>query len=62
MPKIPKLDHSVANFGKHKGKTWEEVATEDPSYINWLLSYDCPVTLANQLYVHLQEIAEEHGL
>ncbi|WP_434137710.1 exodeoxyribonuclease X [Klebsiella quasipneumoniae] len=27
-------------FGKHKGKTFEEVATEDKGYLRWLLSTD----------------------
>ncbi|EOG6839198.1 hypothetical protein ACLH0Q_006002 [Klebsiella pneumoniae] len=27
-------------FGKHKGKTFEEVATEDKGYLRWLLGTD----------------------
>lgn len=27
-------------FGKHKGKTFEEVSTEDKGYLRWLLGTD----------------------
>lgn len=30
------LDHKPLNFGKHKGKTPEWVAENDPSYLLWL--------------------------
>lgn len=31
------------NFGKHKGKTVEEVLTNEPSYYNWMMKGDFPL-------------------
>ena len=31
------------NFGKHKGKTVEEVFTAEPSYYNWMQNADFPL-------------------
>jgi hypothetical protein len=36
QPPIKNYDH-VFTFGKHKGKTVNEVAEEEPSYIVWLV-------------------------
>ena len=36
FPKISAM--SVITFGKYKGKTFKEVATEDKNYISWFLS------------------------
>ncbi len=33
----------VINFGKHKGKTVEEVFTKEPSYYNWMMNADFPL-------------------
>ncbi|MCB2207876.1 MAG: 3'-5' exonuclease [Bacteroidetes bacterium] len=33
----------VINFGKHKGKTVEEVFTKEPSYYNWMMNADFPI-------------------
>lgn len=33
----------VVNFGKHKGKTVEEVFTKEPSYYSWLMNSDFPL-------------------
>lgn len=30
------LDTTPLTFGKHRGKTPEEIADEDPSYVVWL--------------------------
>lgn len=31
------------NFGKHKGKTVEQVFTEEPSYFSWMMKADFPI-------------------
>lgn len=33
----------VLNFGKHKGKTVEEVFTKEPSYYSWMMNADFPL-------------------
>jgi DNA polymerase-3 subunit epsilon len=33
----------VFNFGKHKGKTVEEVLREEPSYFSWMMNGDFPL-------------------
>ena len=38
-----KNDEEVLNFGKHKGKTVEEVFTKEPSYYNWMMNADFPL-------------------
>ncbi len=37
------------NFGKHKGKTVENVFTKEPSYYNWMLNADFPQYTKNLL-------------
>ena len=32
----------VFNFGKHRGKTVEEIFTKEPSYYNWMLNAEFP--------------------
>lgn len=36
-------DQEVFNFGKHKGKTVEEVFTVEPAYYNWMMKGDFPL-------------------
>jgi DNA polymerase-3 subunit epsilon len=33
----------VFNFGKHKGKTVEEIFSREPSYYNWIMNADFPL-------------------
>jgi DNA polymerase-3 subunit epsilon len=33
----------VFNFGKHKGKTVEEIFSKEPSYYNWMINADFPL-------------------
>lgn len=37
------------NFGKHKGKTVEEVFTKEPSYYSWMMNADFPQYTKNLL-------------
>ncbi len=39
----------VFNFGKHKGKTVEEIFTKDPSYYAWMMKADFPQYTKNLL-------------
>lgn len=42
-------------FGKHRGKTWEQVAQEDPSYLTWLSGQsDLDPNLRHTLKHHMQ--------
>lgn len=36
-------DEPIFNFGKHKGKTLEEVFKNEPSYYSWLMDGDFPL-------------------
>ncbi len=36
--------HEVFNFGKHKGKSVEEVFAEEPSYYDWMMKSDFPLS------------------
>ncbi len=38
-----KNNQEVFNFGKHKGKTVEEVFRKEPSYYNWIMNADFPL-------------------
>jgi DNA polymerase-3 subunit epsilon len=33
----------VFNFGKHKGKTVEQILKEEPSYYSWMMNGDFPL-------------------
>ena len=33
----------LVNFGKHKGKTVEEVFASEPSYYSWMMKADFPL-------------------
>jgi DNA polymerase-3 subunit epsilon len=37
------LQQEVFNFGKHKGKTVEEILKKEPSYYNWMMDGDFPL-------------------
>jgi DNA polymerase-3 subunit epsilon len=34
----------VFNFGKHKGKSVEEVFEQEPSYYDWMIKSDLPLS------------------
>lgn len=36
MEDIDDLDNTSLTFGKHKGKTPDEISEEDPGYIIWM--------------------------
>ncbi len=41
--------NEIFNFGKHKGKTVEEVFTKEPSYYSWMMNADFPQYTKNLL-------------
>lgn len=40
---LDKNGKEVFNFGKHKGKTVEQVLTQEPQYYNWMMKADFPL-------------------
>jgi DNA polymerase-3 subunit epsilon len=38
------LGFEIFNFGKHKGETVEEVFTKEPSYYDWMMKSDFPLS------------------
>jgi hypothetical protein len=38
VPTRDVIKEAVVSFGKHKGRTFEEVARDDPSYLSWVIS------------------------
>jgi hypothetical protein len=45
-------------FGKHKGRTPEQIADIDPGYVAWL--YDrCPGSVSHELYVACVEECDD---
>ncbi len=40
---INKHGQEVFNFGKHRGKTVEEIFIREPSYYNWIMNADFPM-------------------
>lgn len=58
MAKIPQIDYTICTLKKHKGKTWEEIAHEEPSYIQWVLD---TLEVSDALYLHLNNLLEEVG-
>lgn len=41
---LDKNGHEVFNFGKHKGKTLEQVFTQEPAYYDWMMKSDFPLS------------------
>ena len=48
----------VYNFGKHKGKTIEQVMTEEPGYYGWMLGADFPLYTKQCLKKEVNRIKE----
>ena len=53
------LDTTVLTFGKHKGKTPEQVSDIDPAYIVWLYDTLTPRRCTKSLYLACVELLEE---
>lgn len=51
------LDKTPLGFGKHKGKTPEEIADVDPGYIVWLYENVKPPKVSRTLYVACEDQA-----
>lgn len=46
----------IYNFGKHKGKTVEQVMKEEPGYFGWMLDADFPLYTKMQLRKEVERI------
>ena len=52
--------HVLINFGKHKGKTYEEMFKSDPNYCLWLKSGNCKsASLREYLKSALKNFSED---
>ena len=47
-----KDDQPTLSFGKHKGKTVDEVLENEPGYFGWLLNADFPLYTKKVLTAH----------
>lgn len=53
----------VFNFGKYKGRRLEEVFNEEPSYSDWMLKADFPLStksVVNEVYNRVKQQKKEH--
>jgi DNA polymerase-3 subunit epsilon len=53
-----KQHREVFNFGKHKGKLVEEVFTEEPSYYDWMMKSEFPLSTKDcitKIWRHIRE-------
>ena len=46
------------NFGKHKGKTVEEIAESEPGYYGWMLDADFPLYTKQLLRIEMERIKQ----
>lgn len=46
------------NFGKHKGKTVEEIAETEPGYYGWMLDADFPLYTKQLLRIEMERIKQ----
>ena len=56
-PKV-RTDPKICHLPKHKGKTWEQVALEDPGYIQWLLD-ESGIVFDDATFAELEHWLEE---
>ncbi|MNK35476.1 DNA polymerase III PolC-type [compost metagenome] len=47
------------NFGKHRGKTVEEVATSEPGYFGWMMDADFPLYTKQLLREEMERIKQK---
>ena len=50
---------AIYNFGKHKGKTIKEIATQEPGYYGWMLDADFPLYTKQCLRKEMEKIKAE---
>lgn len=48
---ILKEDNNIISFGKYKGKTIDEIAIENPSYLNWIVDNIIPKNKDQQIFI-----------
>jgi DNA polymerase III subunit epsilon len=47
------------NFGKHKGKTVEDVAESEPGYFGWMMDADFPLYTKQLLREEMERIKQK---
>jgi DNA polymerase-3 subunit epsilon len=55
-------NEAIYNFGKHKGKTIEEVMKQEPGYFGWMLDADFPLYTKQCLRNEIQKIKDARTL
>lgn len=53
---------AIYNFGKHKGKTIEDVLKSEPGYYGWMLDADFPLFTKHCLKKEVQRIKEKNAV
>ncbi len=56
------LGFEIFNFGKHKGEPVEEVFTKEPSYYDWMMKADFPLStkkVITDIWNHMKEVKIE---
>lgn len=56
---LNKSGKAIYNFGKHKGKTLEEVHQEEPGYYGWMLNANFPLTTKAVLRREMSKIKQK---
>jgi DNA polymerase-3 subunit epsilon len=54
-----KKNEAIYNFGKHKGKTILQVATEEPGYYGWMMSSNFPLFTKKVLKQEMEKIKSQ---
>ena len=54
-----KQHREVFNFGKHKGKTLEQVFNQEPAYYDWMMKADFPLSTKQVVMQVQRRIVEE---
>ena len=52
----------IYNFGKHKGKTVEQISKSEPGYYGWMLEADFPLYTKSVLRKAMESIKEANRL
>ena len=56
-----KMHREVFNFGKHKGKTLEQVFQQEPAYYDWMMKADFPLS-TKQVVKEVRQRREQERL
>lgn len=56
---IDSKGNAIYNFGKHKGKTIQQVMKEEPGYYGWMIDADFPLYTKHCLRKEMEKIKEQ---